>query len=419
MRFGRIIITAVCAALIAAVPAVPAVGGISCKGISIEVDNDFHTAGDYTYFIHNDRTVSIYSYSGSDTDVVIPDELDGMKVTSLAAYSFMRHNNLKSIVIPDGVTSIYDRAFYECPNLNSISIPKSVCMIDGSAFWDTKWIAAKQKKDPLVIINDIVVDGRSCTGNVVIPEGIKRISMAAFYGCEDMKSVKLPDSIESIGEYAFSYCRGLSEIVIPKEINAIAAYAFEGCSGLRSVTFPDGLISVQEYGFDGCTGLTDIVFPESFCYIFNGAFNGCSNLRNVIFPVGLKVIYPYAFYNCPKLRSVRLYNNVFDIGTMALGYQSDSDKQDEKFTVFCYKNGRAEEYALDNGLNCQLLVTDPDVGDVNDDGKVNMKDMVMLQRHLNEWITGIDLTVSDLNADGKVNMKDYVALQRQLNGWTV
>ena len=58
-------------------------------------------------------------------------------------------------------------------------------------------------------------------------------------------------------------------------------------------------------------------------------------------------------------------------------------------------------------------------GDANGDGKVNMKDLVLLQRHLNGWAVDIDLTVCDLTGDGKVNMKDYVALQRKLNGWDI
>ena len=47
-----------------------------------------------------------------------------------------------------------------------------------------------------------------------------------------------------------------------------------------------------------------------------------------------------------------------------------------------------------------------------------MKDLVLVQRHLNGWAVDIDIDICDLNGDNKVNMKDYVALQRILNGWT-
>ena len=57
------------------------------------------------------------------------------------------------------------------------------------------------------------------------------------------------------------------------------------------------------------------------------------------------------------------------------------------------------------------------LGDVNGDGKINMKDLVALQRYLNGWDVVIVKANSDLTGDNKINMKDYVALQRLLNGW--
>ena len=73
-----------------------------------------------------------------------------------------------------------------------------------------------------------------------------------------------------------------------------------------------------------------------------------------------------------------------------------------------------KNYAKFYGFKCFDFLA----GDANGDTKVNMKDLVLLQRHLNGWGVEIDLTVCDLTGDKKVNMKDYVALQRQLNGWT-
>ena len=58
-------------------------------------------------------------------------------------------------------------------------------------------------------------------------------------------------------------------------------------------------------------------------------------------------------------------------------------------------------------------------GDVNGDGKLNMKDLVLLQRYLNNWNVAVVDAASDMNGDGKINMKDYVLLQRLLNGWNV
>ena len=58
-------------------------------------------------------------------------------------------------------------------------------------------------------------------------------------------------------------------------------------------------------------------------------------------------------------------------------------------------------------------------GDVNGDGKINMKDYTLLQRYLNGWNAAIVRYNSEVTGDGKINMKDLTALQRYLNGWNV
>ena len=59
------------------------------------------------------------------------------------------------------------------------------------------------------------------------------------------------------------------------------------------------------------------------------------------------------------------------------------------------------------------------LGDVNDDGQINNKDMGRLQRYLNGWNVTICEAAADTNGDGRINNKDYGLLQRYLNGWEV
>ena len=58
-------------------------------------------------------------------------------------------------------------------------------------------------------------------------------------------------------------------------------------------------------------------------------------------------------------------------------------------------------------------------GDINNDGKVNMKDLVLLQQYLNNWEVTIDENAANVNGDSKINMKDLVLLQQFLNNWDV
>ena len=58
-------------------------------------------------------------------------------------------------------------------------------------------------------------------------------------------------------------------------------------------------------------------------------------------------------------------------------------------------------------------------GDVNRDGKVNLKDYALLKQYINGWEVDIELSVADVTGDGKINLKDYALLKQYINGWDV
>ena len=92
------------------------------------------TYGDYEYTVLSDGTVEITDYTGdSDTELVIPSELDGKKVTSIGEAAF-ESAEITSVTIPDGVTSIGDKAFRQCASLETVSIPDSVKNIGDYTF---------------------------------------------------------------------------------------------------------------------------------------------------------------------------------------------------------------------------------------------------------------------------------------------
>ncbi|MBQ7171717.1 MAG: leucine-rich repeat protein [Clostridia bacterium] len=58
-------------------------------------------------------------------------------------------------------------------------------------------------------------------------------------------------------------------------------------------------------------------------------------------------------------------------------------------------------------------------GDVNRDGKINLKDYALLKQYINGWNVDIELSVADVTGDGKINLKDYALLKQFINGWNV
>ena len=102
-----------------------------------------------------------------------------------------RREEIKKVVIGDGVTSIGNCAFLECQNLASIAIPKSVASIGEYAFSE----------------------------------------------CKSLTSIEIPNSVTSIGVGAFASCSGLTSVTIPSSVTSIGNHAFYKCDGLTSITF--------------------------------------------------------------------------------------------------------------------------------------------------------------------------------------
>ena len=90
---------------------------------------------EYEYYdYYEDKEISITKYNGKATDLEIPSEIDGKKVTKISGAAFRNRRNLKSVIIPDTVTEIGSHAFADCTSLESVTIPESVTFIGSGAF---------------------------------------------------------------------------------------------------------------------------------------------------------------------------------------------------------------------------------------------------------------------------------------------
>ena len=101
------------------------------------------------------------------------------------------------------------------PQLNKENF---ITSIGEDALYGTLWFEAKKKEKPLVIVNNILIDGRACSGAVDIPYGVISIGEYAFGGCISLESITIPDSVARIGYCAFSSCTNLESVILPDGI---------------------------------------------------------------------------------------------------------------------------------------------------------------------------------------------------------
>ena len=244
------------------------------------------------------------SYGKTQSDIVIPSEINGIPVTSIDHQAFSDCTNLTSVTIPDSVSSIGPFAFYGCTGLTSVTIPDSVTSIGDGVFSGCTCLTAITIPDSVTLIGDHAFSG--CTGltSVTIGNSVTSIGYSAFYGCKGLTSVTIPNRVTAISKLAFFYCTGLTSITIGKSVMSIDNSAFEGCKGLTSVTIPDSVTSIGNGAFSFCTGLTSITIPDSVTSIGNGAFWYCTGLTSITIPDSVTSIDQNAFYGWTSSQTI-------------------------------------------------------------------------------------------------------------------
>ena len=310
-----------------------------------------------------DGTVEITGYAGNSATCVIPDEIDGKKVTKIGENAFRDRTELTSVTIPDGVTYIVDCAFFGCTLLETVTIPNSVTDICWRAFYDC--VSLKEVTIPASVTNiqdyafGYYYDSDSSETKKV--DGFKinyvKNTYGHYYATENgftdeacLLTNELNDGTLEISKYAGNS----ATCVIPGEINGkkvtkIGDSAFMFCTSLTSVTIPDGVTSIDEAAFLCCTSLTSVTIPDSVTSIKSKAF-----------------------FNCTSLKSVTIPASVTNIGDYALGYyeiyNTDSCKWEQYkvdgFKINYVKNTYGHMYALKNGFTDEacLLTNELDDG---------------------------------------------------------
>ena len=299
-----------------------------CCILPAAVAEQSQKAGDYTYIIQHDGTAEIILYEGTETSLVIPQELNGIKVTAIGPSAFQADDYLEELEIKDGLIYLGDYAFRRCANLEKVILPATLTEVGMNPFEGCDWLTdmTVAEGNPNLYLNDGVLfsrdDGRLICYPMTkeysvytLPEGTRIIGASAFYGNESLAQVVVFDSVRAIGRRAFYQCDNLRYINLhDTSISTVGADAFNGCRKLKSITFPAKVTSIAERAFQGCTALTELVFPENITFIGEMAFRNCESLTSVRLPVDLTTIGKNTFAGCKSLTELILPDELFYIG---------------------------------------------------------------------------------------------------------
>lgn len=260
------------------------------------------TSKDYEYTVEN-GVATITRYTGNNENVVVPSEIDGYDVKSIAFDAFRVDNvkNIKRVIVSEGIETVADWLFTSCVNIESITLPSTVKELATDWFFIGSTTLKEFKfsgDNPRYYLSDgVLYDSKNnslmfcpaknsfINGEYEILNGTKSIRSYAFSNCVNLEKLVMPDTITSIGDSAFSDCKNLNELVLSENIKNLSYNTFGGLRSLKEITIPK---SVTGFYYNGDT---------TYTYL---GYNGTEKIEN--------------------------------------------------FTIKGYKNSEAEKYANDNGF---------------------------------------------------------------------
>lgn len=275
-------------------------------------------------------------------------------VTSIGDGAFSGRKNITSVLIPNSVTSIGGNAFYECANLISVDIPESVTEIGWGSFNGTGITEITIPKNVKSIgkfafgpniksITMLCGEGTSlhpqwifcfyddqlcihikslndwCCLSIMDP--IYHKSSGSYYyrlflNNEEITDLVISDGVTKISDYAFNWCSSITSVTIPGSVEKVGL-AFRNCPNLSSVTIQEGVKYIgktDDYYWPGGDlptsvvtndwNMKSIVIPNSVDTIGPGAFYQFRTLESVTIGSGVKNIGRKAFSNCEELADV-------------------------------------------------------------------------------------------------------------------
>ncbi len=345
------------------------------------------------------------------------------------------HNNdIKAVVIENGVTSIGSQAFSNCTVLLRVTLPDSVTSIGANAFLGCFNLTEITIPAGVVSLGELVFSGCPMLQNITVDSGNAKycdvdgvlfskdkVTLWAYPAAKTGASYVIPNSVTSVGDSAFASCSNLTEITIPASVASIGFSAFSSCIRLCSITVDsenvsycdvDGVLFTKDktrlISYPAAKTDVSYVIPLGVANIERSAFSSCANLQSVTIPNGVSSLGILLFIGCTNLTDVTIPESVTSIEQMAF-FGCD-------ITIHGYTGSYAETFAKDNNIPFAAIASVK--GDVNLDGVFDYYDVANLYAIYRGKGVPAAGAVTDIDGDGTFDYYDVARLYAIYRGKT-
>lgn len=277
---------------------------------------------------------------------------------------------LEEIVMPKTLKKVGFEAFDSCQNLKRAVYGGSVESWINIEFAMSQYPCSYScTANPLAYGAPLVINQKPVE-KIVVPGSVREIPNGVFYGA-NIKAVTIGEGVEKIGKSVFGLCERLTCITLPQTMKHVDNAAFYGCACLTDIVFQDNVILGRDV-FRG-TGYYDISdnWDGNFLYvgthlvdkqymneqktyqikdgtrsISGDMFCSNENVTNITLPEGVMHIGIRCFWACENLTSVIVPDSVISIG-------EESFLECPQLVLCVSKNSYAEQYAIEHGLRME------------------------------------------------------------------
>ncbi|MBR6513772.1 MAG: leucine-rich repeat protein [Clostridia bacterium] len=258
-------------------------------------------SADNCEFEEVDGGIKITLYKGEGQNIVVPAEIDGKAVVSVADGAIPQ-SNLHAFTTVSGLKYIESEACSNAYGLLNVTLSETVMELGKDAFENV--LFTETDGSFVTFADDILLSYTGSDAEVTVPDGIRFVGAEAFLENAALTKVTLPEGVQSIGTAAFKLCENVTEYNIPSTTLKVCDEAFYRIRHVTVLNIPDSVIEIGNYAFYENNDIVEFSLGQNVKKIGDNAFEYLHLVTALDIPASVEYLGNGAFLKCKEIATV-------------------------------------------------------------------------------------------------------------------